>query len=321
MNIVNFEKEHINEAKGIALANYLEEKQFVKELPQVNDIPDLSEFAENGLGVAALEDGKLVGYLCCYRPWDHAFDSIAKGTFSPIHAHGAVLENREKIYGMLYQAAAEKWVAQGITYHAIALYAHDEKALRTLFRNGFGARCADAVRSMDAVDCLSQPDFVLRELPKEEIAKIRDLRRRLSNHLGSSPCFMNAREQDFQNWLVGAESRESQVYVAERKGLPVSFIEVESGGENFIAEAEGMNNICGAFCLPEYRGTGIFANLLNDVICRLRQQGVKYLGVDYETINPTANGAWNKYFTSYTCSVVRRIDECALQGTETDNMK
>jgi len=44
----------------------------------------------------------------------------------------------------------------------------------------------------------------------------------------------------------------------------------------------------------------------------LKEEGYKLLGVDYESFNSTANGFWLKYFTPYTNSVVRRIDECAL---------
>lgn len=33
------------------------------------------------------------------------------------------------------------------------------------------------------------------------------------------------------------------------------------------------------------------------------------LGLDFESINPTAYVFWTKYFTPYTHSVVRRIDE------------
>lgn len=316
MNIVDFEKKHVEEAKAIALANYYEEKQSVKELPQVNEMPDLDEFAENGLGVVALEDDKVVGFLCCYRPWEGAFGSVAKGTFSPIHAHGAVAENRERVYRKLYQAAARKWVAQGIAYHAIALYAHDDEALRTFFMYGFGVRCVDAVRCVKEVGCEPQPDLVCRGLPKEEIAKIREMRRMLSEHLGDSPCFMYSRRQEFEDWLVRAEARDSQVYVAEKSETPVAFVEVMSDGENFVTEIRGMRNICGAFCLPEYRGSGVFANLLDYVNRQLQEQGTALLGVDYESFNPTASGAWSKYFTSYTHSVVRRIDECALHAIE-----
>lgn len=35
MNVLNFEKKHVKEAMGIALANYNDERQYVKELPQV----------------------------------------------------------------------------------------------------------------------------------------------------------------------------------------------------------------------------------------------------------------------------------------------
>lgn len=316
MNIVDFEKKHVKEAMAIAIANYDEEMRAVPELPQMNEIPELDEFAENGLGVAAFENGKMVGFLGCYRPWDGAFGSNAKGTFSPIHAHGAIPQNREKIYRMLYQAAAKKWVANQITYHAIALYAHDDVALHTLFMYGFGVRCVDAIRSMEPVGCRPIPELGLRELPKSEVFKVREMRKCLSGHLGDSPCFMCSRKQEFEEWLVKAENRDSCVYVAEVDQIPVAFIEVMDDGENFVTEAERMKNICGAFCLPQYRGTGVFANLLNDVIIRLKKQGIERLGVDFESFNPTASGAWNKYFTPYTHSVVRRIDECALMKTE-----
>ena len=39
----------------IALANYNDERQYVKELPQTYDIPDLYGLAENRLGVATFE--------------------------------------------------------------------------------------------------------------------------------------------------------------------------------------------------------------------------------------------------------------------------
>lgn len=318
MNIVNFEKQHIREAKTIALANYNEEKQLVKELPQISDVPDLTEFAENGLGVVAFENGRMVGYLCCYRPWDNAFNTAAKGTFSPIHAHGAVKENREKIYQALYRAAAKKWVAHQITYHAIAMYAHDERSLRAFFMYGFGVRCADAIRSMEEIPGLPLHNLSLRELPKENIGKIREMRKSLSEHLGSSPCFMYSTQQDFKEWLERAEKRDSQVYVAEMSDNVVSFIEVTDDGENFATETEYMKNICGAFCLPEYRGTGVFANLLNYVISELEKLGVERLGVDFESFNPEGSRAWNKYFTPYTHSVVRRIDEYVLQDVKSN---
>lgn len=313
MTIIDFEKKHIEEAKAIALENYMEERQLVKELPEISTIPDLEMFAENGLGVAAFDNGKMVGFLCCYSPWDNAFDSTARGTFSPIHAHGAVAENREMIYRRMYQGAAEKWVRNHITYHGIALYAHDEKALQTFFLYGFGVRCTDAIRGTESIGCNTTEEFSFKELSTEEIPSVRKLRRMLSEHLGESPCFMYSDENEFQGWLERAEKRGSAIYTAQIKGVPVSFIEVTDEGENFVTEAEEMKNICGAFCLPEYRGKGVFAALLDHTLNSLKARNIKLLGVDYESFNPTALGAWEKYFTPYTRSVVRRIDEGALR--------
>ena len=62
MNILNFEKKHIQEATELALADYYHEKQYVNELPQIHNIPDLNTFAENGLGIAAFDNKKMIPY-------------------------------------------------------------------------------------------------------------------------------------------------------------------------------------------------------------------------------------------------------------------
>lgn len=45
-----------------------------------------------------------------------------------------------------------------------------------------------------------------------------------------------------------------------------------------------------------------------------QERGKTYLGVDYETVNPTALHFWTKYFTPYTYSYIRRIDERVVTG-------
>jgi len=48
------------------------------------------------------------------------------------------------------------------------------------------------------------------------------------------------------------------------------------------------------------------------LIQKLKIKCYSRLGVDFESINPTAWGFWLKYFDAYTHSVVRRIDEKAV---------
>ena len=128
-----------------------EEERGLAVLPPVSVFPDLSRFADNRLGVAAFEDGQMVGFLCCYNPREHHF-GLTRGTFSPIHAHGTVKTNRRMIYSRLYQAAAELWVQKGILSHAIALYAHNAEAVQSAW-NSFGLRCIDAIRPVEKLTC------------------------------------------------------------------------------------------------------------------------------------------------------------------------
>ena len=53
-----FGKEHTEATNKIALDNYMEEREFVPELPENVKITGTEFFVENGYGVAALEEGR-----------------------------------------------------------------------------------------------------------------------------------------------------------------------------------------------------------------------------------------------------------------------
>ena len=90
-------------------------------------------------------------------------------------------------------------------------------------------------------------------------------------------------------------------------------MEVSNEGETFVAPGNVYRHITGAYCLLEYRGRGIYQNLLNFVINILKTEGYTKLGVDFESVNPSGSGFWLKYFNAYTNSLVRRIDERIIQ--------
>lgn len=315
MTIVEFNHTHIPEAAALALANYEEERGYVLTLPQIEAVPALTSFADNGLGVAAFDGGKMVGFLCCCPPFDNAFGTtIAKGVFSPMGANASIKENRAKIYAAMYQMAAVKWVKAGASSHAICLYAHDEETQRQLYRYGFGLRCMDAICDMKEIEDVSSTcPFEMRMVSKSENALLRPLRRMLTAHLGESPCFMRSSQERTEAILPMDEERSTHVFACFKNGLPVAFLEVSDGGETFASELHGVKNICGAFCLPECRGKGVIQSLLNFAMSILKAEGFIRLGVDFESFNPTAYGFWLKYFVPYTHSVVRRIDESAIE--------
>ncbi|MCL2349865.1 MAG: GNAT family N-acetyltransferase [Defluviitaleaceae bacterium] len=313
-NIITFSKVHVEDARSLALADYSEARAAVLALPHIDEIPLMyyDEFVENGLGVALYDGKKMLGFLCCQNPWQHAFGSAAVGTFVPGYARGAVNQNKENIYKKLYQAAAEIWTQKGIAYHAISVYAHDAQATNAFFALGFGLRCVDAVRPMSNFDCSTSSEISYRELEKADVALLRDMRRALSTHLGESPCFYKMTDEQHQRWLTRAESRDSRLFAATTGAEIAAFVEVADDGESFASYQPSMQNICGAFCAPEHRGKDIMQGLLNFAITTLKADGYTSLGVDFESYNLSSNAFWLKYFTAYNHTVFRRIDECGI---------
>lgn len=309
---------HIEEAARLAIAEYYEECAAVPILPDEEYFELicglLSKMIDHNLGVAAIEDGKLTGFLTCYKPWNNHFGTIL-GTFSPVHAHGTVRENRRRIYSELYQAASEKWIKQGVLSHAIALYTHNKEAIDSFYWNGFGLRCVDAIRGIEPIECCEFPDIYFQELPKDELEQIVPLKNLLIKHLQSTPMYMPLFfQKDIAKLKEENEDRNSRYFVAKDRGEAVAFIEIMGSGENFACEAQGMTNICGAFMQPKYRGSGLYTALLAFLIKTITAEGFTRCGVDFESLNPTASGFWTKHFTPYTFSVTRRIDERIMKN-------
>lgn len=307
MQIVNFSSSHIPQAMALALAQYEEEREQTAGLPPIAHTPDLREFVRSAPGVAAVEGEQLVGFLCGNPPRENAFHAAARGIFSPIHAHGAVRQNRADIYARLYQAAAAQWVRAGIAYHSIGLYAHDSAAISAFFSNGFGRRCIDAVRPMTSIGAAPVPGITFRELRTEEFPGIRLLQQGLADHLAASPCFMQHSPEPAAPAEAGV-----RIFAAFRGHRPLAFLELADEAETFITHRPDMKNIVGAYCLPDERGTGIYPALLDHALIQLAGEGYAYMGVDFESFNPIAAHFWPKHFAVYTNGLVRRIDECAL---------
>ena len=288
----------------------------VPALPPVDTLPDLACFAHKDFyGSVAFEQEQMIGFLCFYPPVENAFGTTGvKGTFSPMHAHGAVKKDRGKIFSYLYQDTAEKLVKSGIRSHAVALYAHDSEAENSFFNNGFGLRCVDAIRPLIPITAVQAPACTFFEVEKEQKGILTQLHNALLTHLSSSPCFMPFPLLSETEFLRTKERENARYFAAQIGKEVVAYIKIGEKGENFACDDRSMQNICGACCLPEYRGTGLYCGLLSYLSNVLIAEGYTRLGVDFESFNPTARGFWLKHFTPYTHSVVRRIDDKIIES-------
>jgi GNAT superfamily N-acetyltransferase len=303
---------HIEPAFALALTAYVPEREHVPALA-ADGVPivlrcAIADLVQRGTGVAALDGDRLMGHLAFHGPIERFWGS-GTGAFSPLHGSGVAGPNRARLMSMLFQYAAEALVAQGVNTFAITTWRHDLDVAEALGLNGFGVRNADAIRMVDSpLDATPVQGIAFREVRRQDAGPLLPLLNGLVRHLSQSPVFLTASEFTEDAFAALLERRQSRFFVAFDGDDPVGYLEVTDDGENVLTTAPDMLNICGAYLLDDYRGRGIYDALLGFVLDALRIEGVRRLGVDFETMNPTALHFWTRHFERYTSSFARRID-------------
>ena len=304
---------HLPVAITLAHEGYLREVCHVPELDhdtardQIGDA--IATLIEGGHGFAATNGDRLMGYLAFYGPFD-GFFGTGTGCFSPVHGIATTEDDRERLTSQLFQHAAASMAAQGVDTFAITTWHHDSEAATALALNGFGMRCTDAIRMIDRpIHTEPAQGITCRELDWRDAGPLLPLLNGLVDHLRQSPTFVAAERFTEDAFASRRERRKSRYFVAFEGEAPVSYLEMTDDGENIFTTAPDMRNICGAYTKHEYRGCGISQHLLQTMLTTLRDEGVKRVGVDFETMSPTALHFWTKYFNRYTTSYARRIDD------------
>ena len=128
---------------------------------------------------------------------------------------------------------------------------------------------------------------------------------KLIHHLEKGPVFFPSDLSNFDQWFEEDDKRCFAAFIGEE---PVGFIACKKGdGENYLCD--NIHNICGMYVKEEFRKYGLGKALVSCLSKVLKKEGAEFLGVDYETLNPTALRFWTKFFSPYTYSFHRRIDE------------
>lgn len=309
-----FGEKFVKDAVELALKEFESEKRKCPTLPAENNRERLTGLltwlSGQPYGKVALYQGKIVGFLAFAGPWD-GFLGKEKGVFSPLGGSAFAEEvsdiKREKLASILFSAVAEELAQDGIFSCAVSRYAHDEEVGRSFVLNGFGIRCSDAIRDIAKEDFSekNKEEVQFEELSPKDFKKVAPLRNGLILHMSKAPILFPTDLGGYEDWF----DKKMRVFVAKVQGEIAGFISVDDEGENFITEDEKMVNICGAFFKEEFRGSGMAEALLSHVCNIFKREGIKNMGVDFETLNPTAIHFWSKYFTSYTYSYARRFDE------------
>jgi GNAT superfamily N-acetyltransferase len=305
---------HIHDATMLALTACAHEREHVPALA-AEGLPamlgrSIAKLATGGTGVAALDGDRLLGYLALIGPIEGFWNST--GCFAPLHGLAVSGDERGRLTSLLFQHAAEPMVARGVDTFAISTYRHDRAIGESLALNGFGIRNADAIRMVDPpIDVPPVPGITYREIAWEDAGPLLPLLNGLVRHLRQSPTFVANDEFTPESFAARREDRQTRHFVAFAGDEPVGYLELTDDGWNVLTTAPDMRNICGAFLAETHRGRGIYDGLLAFTLRTLQIEGVRRVGVDFETMNPTALRFWTRYFDRYTSSYARRIDALA----------
>lgn len=312
MEFKNVDKKFVEEALVLALGEYKAECSKVMQLPVIdftNQLrKNLTVLFQKKYGLVAMEDGKVIGYLVFEGPWDGFFGNC-KGAFSPLGGSAFSGINRGKLSSQLLSAVTEIMVKEEeVTSFALSRYANDTEVGKSLVLNGFGIRCSDAIMKLSEHRRRGyyNSNISFLELKNDEKRLILDLRLGLTKHLLKAPVYFPTHIGNYMEWFSKEEIR---VFAASIKNEIIGFISFQDEAETFVTETACMKNICGAFVKEEYRGKNVATDMLSFICNVCDNEGVEYLGVDCETLNPTALRFWGKHFENYTYSYHRRIDE------------
>jgi len=304
----------VEAALPLALDAYAAERSAVPCLPAEGAAEALRARLEGlfsrGRGLAAFSGDALVGYLAGYPVPAHFGE--AGGVHIPLHGHARAAGYGPGFVLSLYDRAAALWVRDGLLSHTVTAYAHDAPLIEAWFRNGFGMRCADAMRAVpaSATEAEAPPGARIAPARAEHAEVLAPLHRAHNEFYRRSPLFMNHPDEDpaaeFLEWIGDGARRE---WAAFRGDAPVAFLRVGATAENFASSLDSVRNIQGLYVDPSARGRGIARALVDAAFAWCARSGVPLLGVDYETLNRPAARFWEDRFEVYTRSLARRVDE------------
>lgn len=320
MDIQPFRSEHLDAAVGLFIASAAEQRRATPALPadrlERNRVTDLIAriMAECG-GLAALEQGRLVGYL----GWWQADDFRGTGrraAYAPEWAHATAASDPDltaRVYRGLYRAAATQWAAAGCTVHALTLLAHDRAAETTWFWHGFGLLVVDAIRPLAppgiAPTRVSSPaGLMIRPATVEDAPALAGLDAEHVRHYVAPPVFMAPRPADAADtWAAFLARDDNSAWLAVDQGTPVGFVRFDAhdyDGVDLLA-AERVVGINGAYVQLAYRGRHAATAILDAALRDYAARGYEACAVNFESFNPEAAAFWPRYYAPVCLSMMR----------------
>jgi ribosomal protein S18 acetylase RimI-like enzyme len=312
IEVIEFRKEFLSQAAALFCANFRALRQAVPVLPDSMEAESLvagklEKLMAASHGVAALEDGHLLGYLGWFLIPNFR-DTGRKAALCPEWGHAALAGRKAAIYRALYRAASTQWAAAGCQTHALSLLANDTEAEKVWFWSGFGLLVVDAVRPLTGLGIEILLGLEIRKAALADVPELVELEAEHWCHYAQPPVFMaSSAGGDAAEFTDLLQNPHNSVWLALDGGQLAGYIRFEgsSFGAADIVGAETTVAITGAYVRPAYRGHKAAVAMLDAALNDYAARGFERCSVDFESLNPEAATFWPRYFEPVCYSLMR----------------
>jgi GNAT superfamily N-acetyltransferase len=293
LEIVPFTDAHLDDAAALLAARHARHREAEPLLPNGLDFRSELEGewrAEGANGVFATRGGEPLAYLIASpftvgdsAPWMRA------------NVAGLAIEGDREAMRDVYAAAAQRWVDDGLTRHAVFVPSHDAELVDAWFRLSFGASSYLAMRETrpDGEEPF-HADVEIRPGTREDLEDAARLELEMSKAMVPSPSFSTVPLQPYEEVLAEWRDEDDapyELFVAERDGRVVGHILLYRRPPDLRVPQESID-LAQASTEPEARGMGVGRALTEHVIRWADEHGHPVMTTDWRATNLWASRFW-----------------------------
>jgi GNAT superfamily N-acetyltransferase len=268
----------------------------------------LKEQIKNGNAIITKRNNIITGYFS----WIYADFHSEKSTFCPVIGHYAMENDKENIYTQLYNYASREWIKNNAFNHLWMIDYKDDFLRKFSYNMGFGSYVMDLCIKNDSIE-ETNCQYKINKAERGDCELLYNLVEESRHYYLDAPIFLQRNIISKEN--IQEIIEKYVVFLALDNNDLIGFINIKKNNDydimRLIAPGDASISPLGLYIKSEYRGRRIEKSLLNRAFQYCKDDGIKYIHVDFETANTNANNFWPKYFNPIILSVRRTVNKDA----------
>ena len=293
LEIQPFSDDHLEPAAELLSERHRRHRETEPLLPELSNPLAAVEAdwrADDASGVFASRRGEPVGYLIA------APAAMAGTSWMRVWIGGQAIRGDREPMRDLYAAAAQRWVDEGHTRHAVFAPSHDAELVDAWFRLSFGASAIFAIRGTGAEEGFDG-GVTIRPGTPDDFPDAARLEIAMSESMVPAPSFSGivtqSHDEVLAEWREDGDSDDYEFFVAERNGRIVGHTLLYYRPPD-LRVPERSIDLAQVTTEPEARGTGVGRAMTAHVLRWAHEHGHSVMTTDWRMTNLYASRFWPK---------------------------